>query len=182
MALHGRIPSAIIINSASTIHSTVTSRCYGPTDRRPSNITHFIQPLTRFIYAFKRILFESKYIFLYNTHHFMVFTIDELSVDICPSMSHTSFGLLYLHPPPIYFLPPGSTFLNHIPVTRMSQLTTHAPHIFPYMVLECCHNIRNQSVSTEIPSPNSFCDITSIGTHQHLGKILKYIFYFFKTV
>ena len=93
MALHGRIASTIIINSASTTHSTVTSRCYGPTDRRPSNITHFIQPLTRFIYAFKRILFESKYIFLYNTHHFMVFTIDELSVDICPSMSHTSFGL-----------------------------------------------------------------------------------------
>ena len=64
----------------------------------------------------------------------------------------------------------------------MSQLTTHAPHIFPYMVLECCHNIRNQFVSTEIPSPNSFCDIISIGTHQHLGKILKDIFYFFKTV
>ena len=52
-----------------------------------------------------------------------------------------------------------------------------------YMAFECRHNIQNQPVSTAIPSPNSFRDITMIGTHQHFGKILKDIFsFFFNTV
>ena len=47
------------------------------------------------------------------------------------------------------------------------------------MVFECRHNIPNQPVSTAIPSPNSFRDITTKGTHQHFGKILKDIFFRF---
>ena len=44
------------------------------------------------------------------------------------------------------------------------------------MVFKCCHNIRNQPVSTAGPSPSSFHDITTIGTHHHLGEILKDVF------
>ena len=48
------------------------------------------------------------------------------------------------------------------------------------MIFECR---RNQPVSTAISSPNSFRDITTIRTHQNLGKILKDIFFVFvKTV
>ena len=47
------------------------------------------------------------------------------------------------------------------------------------MVFECSNNIRNQLVSTAIPSPDLFCDITAIGTHQHFGKIRKDIFFVF---
>ena len=53
------------------------------------------------------------------------------------------------------------------------------PKFFPYMVFKCHHNIRIQPVSRAIPSPNSFCDITMIGTHQHLGNIRKDIFFGF---
>ena len=60
------------------------------------------------------------------------------------------------------------------------QMRHNSPHshaiFFPYIVFECRHSIRNQLVSTEIPSPNSFIDITTIETHQHFGKILKDIF------
>ena len=90
----------------------------------------------------------------------------------------------YLIPPPLP-LPPGFIFFNHIPLSRASQPTTHAPYIFfPDMVFESCHNIRNQPVSTGIPSLNSFHDIITIRTHQYLGKILKDIFsrFIFKEV
>ena len=51
------------------------------------------------------------------------------------------------------------------------------------MVFECRHNIQNQPVFTAIPSPISFRDITTRGTHQQFGKILKDIFLvFFNTV
>ena len=49
--------------------------------------------LTRFIYAFNGSFSESKYIFLCNTHHFLVFSIDELPADIYSSMSHINFDL-----------------------------------------------------------------------------------------
>ena len=49
-----------------------------------------MQSLTGFIYALNKSLFESQYIFLYNTHHSML--LDELPAVIYPSMSHTSFG------------------------------------------------------------------------------------------
>ena len=51
------------------------------------------------------------------------------------------------------------------------------------MVFECRHSIRNQPAPTTIPSPNLFRDITTIGTPQHVGEILKDVFFvFFKTV
>ena len=46
-------------------------------------------------------------------------------------------------------------FFNHTPISRMSQLTTYhvchnSPHthpiFFPYMIFECRHHIRNQSM------------------------------------
>ena len=71
--------------------------------------------------------------------------------------------------------PQGSIFINHIELSCTSQLTH--PIFFPNMVFECRNNIRNQPVSTTISSPNSFRNITTIGTHQHLGKVLKEIFF-----
>ena len=64
-------------------------------------------------------------------------------------------------------------FFNHILLSRTSQRTTHARCIFSYMVYECRHNIRSQTVSTAIPSLNSFRDISKVGTYQPFGKILK---------
>ena len=75
--------------------------------------------------------------------------------------------------------PPRFHFFQSHPISHTSQLTTHAT----YTVFECRHNIRNQPVSTTIPSPSSFRDITTIRKHQHFGEILKYFFLmFFKTV
>ena len=75
--------------------------------------------------------------------------------------------------------PPRLHFFQSHPISHTSQLTTHAT----YTVFECRHNIRNQPVSTTIPSPSSFRDITMIRKHQHFGEILKYFFLmFFKTV
>ena len=66
---------------------------------------------------------------------------------------------------------------NHVPLSLTSQLTTHEYYIsLPHMVFECRHNIPNQPVSTTIPSPSSFRDITTIRKQQHLGEILKYAF------
>ena len=76
-------------------------------------------------------------------------------------------------------LPPSFYFVqSHIIITYVTTHHTH-PIFFPYMVFECRHNIWNQLVSTAIPSPNSFRDITTTGTHQNLRKILKCIFFWF---
>ena len=53
------------------------------------------------------------------------------------------------------------------------------PIFFPSMVFDCRHNIWNQTVFTAIPSLNLFHNITVTRTHQHLGKILKDIFFGF---
>ena len=66
-------------------------------------------------------------------------------------------------------------YVNHPPVSLRSQLTTHRRYI-SIMVFECCHNFRNQPVSTIIQSPSSFGNITMVREHQHFGKILKYVF------
>ena len=69
---------------------------------------------------------------------------------------------------------------NHVPLPLTSQLTRHARYILlPHIVFECGHNIRNQPVSTIIPFPGSFCDITTTETHLHFGKILIDIFLIF---
>ena len=86
-------------------------------------------------------------------------------------------------PPCTWSLLHGFTFFNHIQ-HHIRQCSPHAQLIFlPYTVFECRHNIRNQPVSTTIPSPSSFRDITTIRKHQHFREILKYFFLmFFKTV
>ena len=90
---------------------------------------------------------------------------------------------LNLYPPRTWSLLHGFTFSNHIQY-HIRHSSPHAQLIFlPYTVFECRHNIRNQPVSTTIPSPSSFRDITTIRKHQHFGEILKYFFLmFFKTV
>ena len=90
---------------------------------------------------------------------------------------------LKLYPRRTWSFPHCSTFSNHIQY-HIRHSSPHAQVIFiPYTVLECRHNIRNQPVSTTIPSPSSFRDITTIRKHQHFGEILKYFFLmFFKTV
>ena len=77
----------------------------------------------------------------------------------------------------------GFTFSNHI----QYHIRRSSPHVqlmfLPYTVFECRHNTRNQPVSTAIPSPSSFRDITTIRKRQHFGEILKYFFLmFFKTI
>ena len=85
-------------------------------------------------------------------------------------------------PPCTWSLLHGFTFSNHIQY-HIRHSSPHAQLIFlPYTVFECRHNIRNQPVSTTIPSPSSFRNITTIRKHQHFGEILKYFFLmFFKT-
>ena len=72
------------------------------------------------------------------------------------------------------------------PITYHYHVCHNSRHMHPifnsndiYMIFECCHNIRNQPISTAIPSPHSFHDNTLIVTYQHLGKILKDIFFIF---
>ena len=90
---------------------------------------------------------------------------------------------LNLYPDCTWSLPHCFAFSNHIQY-HIRHSSLHAQLIFlPYMVFECRHNIRNQPVSTTIPPPSSFCDITTVRKHQHFGEILKYLFLmFFKTV
>ena len=66
------------------------------------------------------------------------------------------------------------------PITYQYHIRHSSPHmqliLLPYMVLECRHNIQNQTATTAKPSPRSIRNITTIGKHQHLGEILKYVF------
>ena len=90
---------------------------------------------------------------------------------------------LNLYSPRTWSLPHSCTFSNHIQY-HIRHSSPHTQLIFlPYTVFECRHNIRNQPISTTIPSPSSFCDITTIRKHKHFGEIFKYFFLmFFKTV
>ena len=88
------------------------------------------------------------------------------------SLILTTYSLLFPPPPPpmVPFLP--FTYQYHI-----RHSSPHTKLIFlPNMVFKCRHSIRNQSVSTAIPSPSSFHHITTIRKHKHLGKILTYVF------
>ena len=121
-------------------------------------------------------MFEFKNIFLYNTHHSMVFSLDKLT-NIYPSLSHTKLASLYpLH---IWSLPPGSIFFNDAPISYTYQLTTHTPYIFIYSIYVTWMLSYLKPVSTTIPSLNLFCNSSTIWAHQHLGKILKDIFFLF---
>ena len=79
----------------------------------------------------------------------------------------------------IYTLPKSSPS-PQIPFFSISyhyHIRHNSPHMhtifFPYIIFE--------PVSTAIPSPYSFRDITTIQTHQHFGKILKDIFFNFSS-
>ena len=87
------------------------------------------------------------------------------------------------YPPCIWSLLNGSTFCSYIQY-HIRHSSLHEQLIFlPYTLFRCRHNIRNQPISTTIPSPSSFRDITTISKHQHFGEIFKYFFLmFFQTV
>ena len=132
--------------------------------------------------------FNPSIFFLYDTHHSVVTSIDELPIDVYPLMSFTSFGLICTlltsspsttpHPPPPTPQVPSFSIPYHYQIRHNSPYF-HTINFFPYIVFECRHNIRNQPVSTAVSFPNSFCDITTIETHQHFGNILKDIFFDF---
>ena len=90
---HITIMNAINIHSTSTIHSTlhqdikVQLTIAYPTSPTSSSLWPDL------IYNFNRNLFESNYIFLYNTHYSLVFSLDELLADIYHSISDTRFDL-----------------------------------------------------------------------------------------
>ena len=87
------------------------------------------------------------------------------------AMTFNTYTLLTSSPSPtvLFFPMPYQYHIGHS--------SPHTQLIFlPFMVFECRHNIGNQHVSTAIRSPSSFCDITTIRKHQHLGEILKYAF------
>ena len=67
-----------------------------------------------------------------------------------------------------------SPTIPSFPITYQYHMDHSSPYtqliFLPYMVFECRHNLRNQHVSTAIPSPSSFRDITTIRKHQHLGE------------
>ena len=96
----------------------------------------------------------------------------------CPTLALASNIYILLTSSPSHQVPLFSiTYHYHI---RHNSPHTHAV-FFPYIVFECRHNIRNQLVSTAIPSLNSFRDITTTETHQHFGKILTDIFFDFSS-
>ena len=133
----------------------------------------------------------------------MLLTAVSLNLSIYFSVIHTTLWSFPLMNSRLIFTPPCLTLTltsniytlltsSHFPgfhffrsYTNITYVTTHHTrtlYFFPYMVFECPHNIRNQPVSTAIPSPNSFRDITSIGAHHYLGMILRHFSRFFKTV
>ena len=98
----------------------------------------------------------------------------------CPTQTLTS-NIYTLLTPSSHLFPPSKFHIFSI--THHYHIRHNLPHkhaiFLPYMVFECCHNIRNQPVSMAIPFRNSSCDITTIETHKYLGKILKTFFSIF---
>ena len=113
-----------------------------------------------------------------KTHRFMVSSLMDsrfTSIPPCPAPALASnvYNLFISNP----HLEPLPSSFSHVPLSLTSQLTTHARYIsLPYMIFECRHNIRNQPVSTTIPSPSSFRNISTIRKHRHFGEILKHVF------
>ena len=145
----------------------------------PSPITHFLQISGKCILWFHLKFVSSKCGFHHQKH-----TVS-WSLPLWTPLAHPPLHVLhqlcrsifttcsYKIPP----LEPVPSSFNYIPLLLRSQLTTHARYIsLPCMIFECRHNIRNQSVTTTIPSPSSFRDITTIRKHRHFGEILKYVF------
>ena len=119
------------------------------------------------------VCFIQMWIFPSNTYHFMVSPLMDYpftSTPPCPAPALASniYNLFISNPSPgtcsIFF---------QLRITITSQLTTHARYIS--LPRQCSHNIRKQPLSTTIPSPSSFRDITTIRKHWHFGEILKYV-------
>ena len=126
-------------------------------------------------YAFNESLSEFRFILPCFTYHSMICPPDYLPANIHCSLCLTDSGL-YTY---TLLTPSPSPTVPFFPITYQYHIRQSSPHtqliFLPYMVLECHHNIWNQTVSTAIPTPSSFRDITTIRKHQHLGEILKYV-------
>ena len=115
-----------------------------------------------------------------HTHCFMVSSLMNsrfTSTPPCPTpaLAYNIYNVFISNPSPQV---PFS--FSHVPLSFTSQITTHARYIsLPYMVFECRYNIRNQPVSTTIPFPSPFCNITITETHRHFDKFLIDIFFDF---
>ena len=73
---------------------------------------------------------------------------------------------------PSSYLAPTPT-VPYFTITYQYHIRHSSPYtqliFLPYMVFECRHNIRNQPLSTAIPSPSSLRDITMLRKYHHLG-------------
>ena len=140
---------------------------------------HSLTQTSRMIYFMisMEVFFIQVWISPWDTHRFVFSSLMDssfTSTPPCPTpaLAFNIYNLFISNPSlqvPFSF--------NHVSLSLTSQLTTHVRYIaLPYMIFECRHNIRNQPISTIIPSPSSFCDITMIRKHRHFGEILKYVF------
>ena len=146
----------------------------------PSPIPHHsLPPTSRKIYFMisTEFCFIQVWISLWHTHRFMVSSLMDSRFTSTPpwptpALASNIYNLFMSNP-----LLQVSFSFNHVPLSLTSQLTTRLRYIsLPYMIFECCHNIRKQPVSTTVSSPSSFRDITTIRKHRHFGEILKYVF------
>ena len=138
----------------------------------PADIT--LQPLPGLMLSTKVDLNTSFCLVSHNTPWSVLqINFQPVFTTLYPSLALASIPIPSSHLvslPQFHFFP--ITYQYHIP-----HSSPHTQLIFlPYMVFECRHNIRNQPVSTTIPSPSSFCNITTIRKHQHFSEILKYVF------
>ena len=122
-------------------------------------------------YASNGSLSKSRFILPCFEHHSTVCPPEELLAIPTLAPAINTYTLVTSSPSPT---------VPFFPITYQYHIRHSSPHMqlifLPYMVFECRHNIQNQTASTAIPSPSSIRDITTIGKHQHLGEILKYVF------
>ena len=146
----------------------------------PSPIPHHsLPPISRKIYFIisTEVCFTQMWISPSNTHRFTVSSLMDsrfTSTPPCPAPALASnvYNLFISNPP----LEPVPSSFSHVPLSLTSQLTTHARYIsLSYMIFEWRPNIRDQPVSTTIPSPSLSRDITTIRKH-HFGEILQHDF------
>ena len=110
---------------------------------------------------------------LHNTQ-WSVHQINFQPIFTAPSLTGSS---LYTY---TLLTPSPSLMVPFFPITYQYHISHSSPHtqliFLPYMVFEWHHNIQNQPISTTIPSPSLFRNISTIRKHQHFGHILKYVF------
>ena len=147
----------------------------------PWSIPHHSLPQTfRIIYFMisTEVCFIQVWILPWDTHRFMVSSLIDSRCTFtppCPTpgLASNIYNLFMSNPS----LQVAFSF-NYVPLSLTSQLTRHVRYISPpYIIFECRHNIRNQPVSTTIPSPSSFRNITTIRKQQQFGEIFKYVLF-----